>query len=154
MTRMRLCQIVVTLAAVAPAAQARAVPDRTAIFCAELERVIQAIDLGDPTALERSRARPPGFGFRYGCGAQGRGWFCHQSLAPPGLSLNGLAESVSQCRPDLVRDGSSAPDHILFEGFGVRILIMESGAPRAHVGRIVTFSIEHRAKAQPQPGQR
>lgn len=139
------------LAAAASAAPAQAIPSRTAIFCAQLERTIEAVELGDTTALERSRARPPDFGFRSRCGAQGGGWFCHQSLAPPGLSLDSLVESVSRCRAGLSRVSSSTADHVVFEGSSVRILVMESGAPRAHVGRIVTFSIEPRASRQAGP---
>ena len=141
--------IALVLAAVSGTAQA--VPSRMAIFCAELERTIEAVELGDTTALERSRARQPDFGFQSRCGAQGRGWFCHQSLAPPGLSLDGLVEGVSHCRPGLSRASASRADHVVFEGPSVRILIMESGAPRAHVGRIVTFSIEPRDTRQSGP---
>jgi hypothetical protein len=129
---------------------AQAIPSAAAIFCAELERTIEAIELGDTTALQRSRARPPSFGFRTGCGAQGGGWFCQQSLAPDQLSLKGLAEGVSRCRPELLRVPQRWPDAVLFEGSGLRIRIGETGAPRAHVGRIVTFSVEPQAVARPQ----
>ena len=148
MTRLRLFGMGAMLAVAASGAPAQAIPSRMAIFCAELERTIEAVELGDPSGLERSRARPPAFGFSSGCGAQGRGWFCHQSLTPPALSLDSLVAGVSHCRPDLVRARASTADHVLFEGRSVRILIMESGAPRAHVGRIVTFSIEPRSSRQ------
>lgn len=150
MIRLRQVQTVVALALAGSSAPVHAMPGGTAGFCAELERTIAAVVLGETATLERNSARPPGFGFRYGCSVQGSGWFCHQSLAPPTLSLSGLAEDVSHCRPALVRAGSSTPDHTLFEGAGVRILIMESGAPRAHVGRIITFSIEPRRTGQTQ----
>ena len=93
--RLSLFRTLAPLLVAALASPAQAVPSRLAIFCAELGRTIEAVELGDTTALERSRARQPDFGFRYGCGAQGRGWFCHQSLAPPALSLASLAEGVA-----------------------------------------------------------
>jgi len=148
MIKFPLPRITALLLAAASAAPAQAVPDAMAIFCAQLDRTIEAVELGDTTALERSRARPPDFGFRYGCNAQGGGWFCHQSLAPPGLSLGGLAAGVRHCRPDFAQIAPALPDHVLFTGRNVRIRIMESGAPRAHVGRIVTFMLEPRASGQ------
>ena len=132
------------------ATSAQAIPSARAIFCAELERTIEAIELGDTTALQRSRALPPSFGFRNGCGAQGGGWFCQQSLAPDQLSLKGLAAAVSHCRPALLRVPQRWPDAALFEGSGLRIRIQESGGPRAHVGRIVTFSVEPRTAGRPE----
>lgn len=112
-------------------------------FCAELNRTIQAVELGDVAALEHPRTRSPSFGFSY-CSAQGPGWFCHQALAPPPLSLESLTADLLQCRSNMMPLPGNTSGYAQFERGRLRFRIEETGAPGAHVGRIVTFAIEPR----------
>jgi hypothetical protein len=129
----------ILLASAPSAAQAASAEDEH--FCTELARTVEAIALGDLTSLQ-SGTSPPEFGFRYGCVAQGLSWLCHQSLAPPSLSLQLLAGRVASCRPDLSRTEQNRDRLVLFEGPGLRIRILEAGARGAHVGRIVTLLLD------------
>ncbi len=125
-------------------------PSEQQIFCAQLNRVVQVAQMdGDFTYLERSRAAPPTFGFRQGCRAQAAterrpaAWWCHQSLAPDELSLASLSERTAACLPNAVRSrGRSYDRQAIFTLPRVRIVIDESGGPRAHVGLIATFRVE------------
>jgi hypothetical protein len=116
-------------------------PNRDPAFCADLNRAIRAAERGRVATLER---RPPSFGFTQACAAQGGGWFCHQALAPPSLSFENLTAQVSACLPNASRALASGYREAVFTAGGVRMRIAESGARGAHVGRIVTFSIEPR----------
>ena len=124
-------------------------PSEQQIFCAELNRVVQVAQMdGDFTYLERSRAAPPDFGFRHGCRAQAAtprspaAWWCHQSLAPPELALASLAGLTAACLPSAVRSRGRYGDEAIFTLPRARIVIEESGGPRAHVGLIATFRVE------------
>ena len=124
-------------------------PSPQQIFCAELERVVQVAQMdGDFTYLERSRAAPPSFGFHHGCRAQAAtarslaAWWCHQSLAPEELSLASLAGRTAACLPNAVRSRGDYGREAIFTLPRARILIEESGGPRAHVGLIATFRVE------------
>ena len=124
-------------------------PTAQQIFCAELNRVVQVAQMdGDFTYLERSRAAPPHFGFRHGCRADGASqgspaaWWCHQSLAPEELSLASLSALTATCLPSAVRSRGRWARQAIFTLPRVRIVIEESGGPRAHVGRIATFRVE------------
>ena len=144
---MRRMAIVAALAATG-SAQAQP-PSPQQIFCAQLNRVVQVAQMdGDFSYLERSRAAPPYFGFRHGCRAHGASerqpsaWWCHQSLAPPELSLDSLAGQSAACLPNAVRSRGRWADEAIFTLPRVRIVIEESGGPRAHVGLIATFRVE------------
>lgn len=125
-------------------------PSAQRIFCAELNRVVQVAQMdGDFTYLELSRAAPPTFGFSHGCRAQvatarsPAAWWCHQSLAPDELSLASLSERIAECLPNAVRSQGRLYDRqAIFTLPRARIVIDESGGPRAHVGLIATFRVE------------
>jgi hypothetical protein len=130
------------------AAQAQRPSDQQ-IFCAELNRVVQVAQMdGDFTYLERSRAASPDFGFRHGCRAHEAterlpaAWWCHQNLAPEALGLESLAGRTAACLPNAVRSRGRYGREAIFTLPRVRISIQESGGPKAHVGRIVTFRVE------------
>lgn len=118
-------------------------PSKQAIFCAELERVVEVAELdGDFTYLERSRAAPPSLGFRSCFAAAVRpAWHCHQTMAPDHLSLDGLAASTAACLPEAARTAPSRHEAV-FTLPSARIRIAEYGGPRAHVGRIVSYRVE------------
>lgn len=135
-------------ALLAPAA-GQAQPSTQQIFCAQLNRTVQVAQMdGDFTYLERSRAAPPDFGFRHGCRAQAAterspsAWWCHQSLAPAELGLDSFAGRVAACLPSAVRTRGPYRDEAIFTLPRARVVIQQSGGPRAHVGRIVTFRVE------------
>jgi hypothetical protein len=144
---MKFTGLIAATALASSAAQAQP-PSPQQIFCAELNRVVQVAQMdGDFTYLERSRAAAPRFGFRHGCRAHAASprhpaaWWCHQNLAPEALSLESLAGRTQACLPNAVRSRGRYRE-ALFTLPRVRILIEESGGPRAHVGRIVTFRVE------------
>ena len=145
---MRRTAIVAAALTAAGTAQAE-MPSAQAIFCAQLNRTVQVAQMdGDFDYLERSRASPPDFGFRHGCRAQAASerspaaWWCHQSLAPQELSLDTLAGRTAECLPSAVRASGRYGDEAIFTLPRARIVIEESGGPRAHVGLIVTFRVE------------
>lgn len=141
-----------TIAAAALAATGSAQaqpPSAQQIFCSELNRVVQVAQMdGDFAWLERSRPAPPRFGFRHGCRAQAAtatqpaAWWCHQNLAPEELSLNSLAARTAACLPSAARSRGRWGGEAIFTLPRARIVIEQSGGPRAKVGRIVTFRIE------------
>ena len=141
----QVCSLFAASLLAASALSAQPVPPvRDAAFCADLSRTVSAVERGRVTALEASRAASPRFGFTQPCAAQGAGWFCHQALAPPSLSFRNLVEQVSACSPEATRTLASGHSEAIFLIGGVRLRIAESGAPGAHVGRIVTLAIEPR----------
>lgn len=124
-----------------PALASANVPARHTSFCVELKHTVQAVARREVAKLEVARSRP-NFGFQTACGVQGEGWFCHQALAPFALSFQALTEQVAYCLPQAKRLPSQWPGEAVFTDRSVRIRIQQSGAPQAHVGRIVTLSIE------------
>jgi hypothetical protein len=116
-------------------------------FCHGLERVIEAAQYeGGFDLLERARAAPPHLGFRGGCRATGderrEYWSCGQNLAPVEKRLAALAERVQACLPEAVRAPPGLARDAVFTVPHARIRISERGGPRAHVGRIVSFTVE------------
>lgn len=148
MRRMGIAAAAAALMATGSAGAQR--PSAQQIFCAELNRTVQVAQMdGDFTYLERSRAAPPYFGFRQGCRAHAAterlaaAWWCHQSLAPEELSLDSLAGRTAACLPSAVRSrGPYYNRQAIFTLPRARIVIEESGGPRAHVGLIATFRVE------------
>lgn len=145
---MRRMTIAAAALAATGAAQAQ-LPSPAQIFCSQLNRVVQVAQMdGDFTYLERSRAAPPQFGFRHGCRAHGASerspaaWWCHQSLAPPELGLASLSARTAECLPSAVRSRGRYGDEAIFTLPRARIVIQQSGGPRAHVGLIATFQVE------------
>lgn len=135
---------IVAAAGLASSPAFAAPPSKQRIFCAELVRVVEVAKLdGDFTYLERSRAAPPRLGFRhcFAAAAARPAWYCHQSMAPDHLSLDGLAAGTAACLPEAVRSLSSRHEAV-FTLPSARIRITEYGGPRAHVGRIVSFRVE------------
>lgn len=118
-------------------------------FCNALNRMVQVAQMdGDFDLVERSRPAPPHFGFRHGCRAQRAtarlpgAWWCHQNLAPEELSLDSLAERTGACLPSAARSSGRWGGEAIFTLPRARIVIEQSGGPRAKVGRIVTYRIE------------
>ena len=115
-------------------------------FCAELERIVRAADDAEPfRRLEISRGAPPTLGFVHGCRRSGGErryfWLCGQNLAPESLSADRLAERTSACLPGAEPLPRRHPGERRFAVGAVEIRIHESGGPRAHVGRIVSYVV-------------
>ena len=136
-------RMAIVAAAVLASGPARAEPpSRQQLFCHDLTRVLEVAKLdGDFTYLERSRAAPPGLGFRNCFAAARPAWHCHQSLAPEALSLDALAASTAACLPEAARTLSSRHAAVFTLPYA-RIRIAEYGGPKAHVGRIVSYRVE------------
>ena len=128
----------------AAAGQAPAPPP--AGFCRDLERVVEAAARpGGFDALEIARPNPPDFGFLYGCGRSGDArqayWLCTQNLAPESLGHERLAANVTACRPDAQPLPTEHRGERRFRLPHAEVRIFESGGPRAHVGRMVSFVV-------------
>ena len=139
--------LIAATAALVPGAAGAEAPSAQAIFCAELKRVVEVAELGGDFAyLERSRAAPPRLGFRHGCRASGDAkkqyWLCGQSFAPDGMSRDSLAARVAACLPEAVRSPPTLVRDAIFSLPYARIHIAELGGPGAHVGRIVSVTVE------------
>lgn len=138
------------LAAGAAQAQQRAKQTQAELFCHDLKRVVKAASYETAFKhLERARAAPPLFGFRPGaCRAYAgtetspAAWDCHQHLAPAHLSLDSLAAATAECLPEAEQTRGRWGREATFTLPGARILINESGGPRAKVGRIVGYRVE------------
>lgn len=142
----RLAAAMAVMAAVAlPApAAAQALPD--AAFCAQLRRIVAAADDDEPfRALEIARPAPPSLGFVHGCGRSGDArqyfWLCSQNLAPDWLSAERLEADTRRCLPDAEPLPARHHGERRFGLGGIEIRIHESGGPRAHVGRIVSYVV-------------
>jgi hypothetical protein len=73
----------------------------------------------------------------------GIAFLCTRSLAPPELATDTLVERMKLCLPGaVVTKGEYPMDSTRVEHGRIRMEISESGGPGAHVGRIVTVSIE------------
>lgn len=117
-------------------------------FCAELMRVVETAGRGDGFhALERARGAPPRLGFDHCFVAHAARptRYCHQTMAPDHLSLQGLSADTAACLPAAVREPSGR-DEAIFTHPDVRITMGESGGPRAHVGRILSYRVEAERK--------
>ena len=125
-------------------------PTQAQLFCHDLKRVVKAAGYEDGfDYLQRSRAAPPWLGFRPGaCRAHEAtetlpaAWWCHQQLAPEHLSLESLDSNTASCLPQAKRERGRWGGSVTFTLPGARILITQSGGPRAKVGRISGYRVE------------
>ena len=139
--------LVAVLAGVAMTSGAAAqVPSAQALFCHDLNRIIDAAaETPDPFySLERSAAMPPGLGFNH-CFRAGDArrayWHCNQSLAPDHLSAERLAERTRACLPEATVLPVEMRRQARFRVRDLEIIISESGGPGAHVGRVVSYMV-------------
>jgi len=117
-------------------------------FCHDLNRIVAAAEETPQPfySLERSAAAPPtlGFGprqcFRAG-DARRAYWHCHQTLAPEHLGAERLAEATRACLSDAVALPTDMRREARFRVPHAEISISETGGPRAHVGRVVSYIV-------------
>lgn len=131
-------------------AEAQAIDDSTRFerdLCHGLDRLIRAAP--DFEGMYKARPAPPWLGFRPGsCGAHAATdtlpptYWCGQQLAPDHLALESLADATAACLPQAKRERGPYHREVTFTLPEVRILISESGGPRAKVGRIVGYRVE------------
>jgi len=81
---------------------------------------------------------------RYGCFPGGVGYFCQQSMLPPEITRDVMAKQIATCLPDakitVEKPAGGAPEAVV-TGSGLRFSLVESGAERAQVGRILRIQI-------------
>ena len=139
MRRLRLGAAVV-LALTGSAAAAQDKSD----FCSELRRVMDAArEVPAFASLERAR---PELGFTEGpCfrfASDGvPGYRCSRNLAPAGFSHESLAAQTRACLPEAVEVEPARRGARRFQYDDFDIDIGESGTDRAHVGRMVSYSV-------------
>jgi len=128
------------------------VPSAEAQFCHDLGRIIAAAaETPEPFyTLERSAAAPPRLGFTH-CFRAGDArrsyWHCHQSLAPDHLSAERLTALTRACLPEAAALPAETRREARFRLGDLEIIISETGGPRAHVGRVVSYIVA----AAPKP---
>ena len=139
--------MVAVLAGLATASGAAAKrPTEQAQFCHDLNRIVEAAEESPQPfySLERSAAAPPTLGFVH-CGRAGDArrayWHCHQTLAPEHLGAERLAEATRACLTDAVAQPSDMRREARFRVPHAEITISETGGPRAHVGRVVSYIV-------------
>ena len=137
--------IAAMIGALAGAAASAEAPEA---FCDELRRALAAA--GEARPFESLDEAPVRLGFDDRCrpidSMAGLYLLCHQSLAPPGLSRDRLAEQSRACLPEAAEDVSDARYVRLYTP-DARIEINERGGPRAHVGRIVSLQVWPRSRS-------
>jgi hypothetical protein len=121
-------------------------PNTQDLFCHDLGRIIAAAaETPEPFySLERSAAAPPRLGFTH-CFRAGDSrrayWHCHQNLAPDHLSAERLTALTRACLPEAVALPSEMRRETRFRLRDLEIIISETGGPRAHVGRVVSYIV-------------
>lgn len=79
-----------------------------------------------------------------GCFPGGVGYFCQQSLLPPEITRDGMAQQIAACLPDakiaVEKQPGGLPEAVV-SGSGLRFELQETGAKGAHVGRILRIQI-------------
>jgi hypothetical protein len=77
------------------------------------------------------------------CAANGRGYDCHESLLPPDVSHAMLGVRIARCLPgaSLTVEDPAGPGTTRVRSGTLDIILEESGAERAHVGRILHIQI-------------
>lgn len=125
-------------------------------FCYDLQRIVAAADEEVPFySLEHSAAAPPTLGFSHHCRANGAGrqraWMCGRSLAPESLSLPSLSARTAACLAQAQHIVYATWRETEFRLPNAIIRISESGGPGAHVGRIVSYSVDAIARPPAQP---
>ena len=79
-----------------------------------------------------------------GCFPGGVGYFCQQSMLPPEITRDTVAKRIAACLPDAkiaVEKLPGNPPAAVVSGSGLRFSLEESGADRAHVGRILRIQV-------------
>jgi len=115
-------------------------------ICADLRRLSAAT--ADPVAykaLYRSDFTPR---LLRGC-YRSDGYFCHQSMLPPEITHETMAQRIAACLPGaVVAPGEPWPGlkRSVVTGGGLVFKLEESGSERAHVGRILHIEIGPKPK--------
>ncbi|MBX3565128.1 MAG: hypothetical protein KF730_11205 [Sphingomonas sp.] len=79
-----------------------------------------------------------------GCFPGGVSYFCQQSMLPPEITRDGMASRIAACLPDSKIAVEKPPADVpraVVSGSGLRFSLVETGADRAHVGRILRIEI-------------
>ena len=130
-------------AAMALAGSAAAAQDK-GDFCSELRRVMGAArEVPAFASLERA---PPELGFDGGgcmriAAGIAPGYRCFRNLAPDGFSRDSLAAQTRACLPDATEVEGHGRAERRFEHDDFDLAIHESGTDRAHVGRMVRYTV-------------
>jgi hypothetical protein len=116
--------------------------------CADLRRLSAAVAEPDGYEALRESAFVPRL--LAGCQRGAEGYFCHQSLLPREINYRTMAARIAACLPGSVI--ATPPEwpglkRLSVTGGGLVFALEESGAERAHVGRIL--HIEIRPVARP-----
>ncbi|MBB4839571.1 hypothetical protein HNP52_002640 [Sphingomonas kyeonggiensis] len=115
-------------------------------ICADLQRLSAAV--ADPVAykaLYRSDFAPRLLRACY----RSQGYACHQSMLPPEITHETMAQRIAACLPGaVVTPGAPWPGlkRSVVTGGGLVFKLEESGSERAHVGRILHIEIGPKPK--------
>jgi len=89
------------------------------------------------------------------CNGYPRVYFCKRSLLPPGMTEARVAAQLAACLPDakisVEKTGDWGFEKTIVRGSGLAFALDESGADRAHVGRILFITIRSATDAAASP---
>jgi hypothetical protein len=120
-------------------------------ICADLQRLSAAA--ASPEGYQALRKTDFALHMPLPCQRGGVGYFCHRSLLPPEITYETMATRIAACLPGaVISPGKPWPGlrRTTVTGGGLVFELEESGAERAHVGRIL--HIEMRPVWAPGPG--
>ncbi|RYY25450.1 MAG: hypothetical protein EOP62_13480 [Sphingomonadales bacterium] len=112
-------------------------------FCGDVAKLVQGAAEPIPFQTLRDADYKPQL-LRYGCFPGGVGYYCQQSMLPPEITRDGMAKQIAACLPGAkiaVEKLKFGGEEVIVTGSGMRFSLEESGAPTAHVGRILRIEI-------------
>jgi len=121
------------------------------MFCDDIRKFVD----GAKEAVPFESLRALGFAphFELPCRPNGRGYRCHRSLLPPALNHQSMAARISGCLKDakisVEKPNAWSIPTTVVTGEGLRFELEEIGNDIAHVGRILSMTIQ----ALPRPNE-
>lgn len=112
-------------------------------FCDDVAKLVE----GGAEPIPFQTLREAGFVPRLlgrGCFPGGVSYFCQQSMLPDEITRDGVAQRIAACLPDgkfAVEKSQFDMPQAVVTGSGLRFTLAESGAPKAHIGRILRIEI-------------
>ncbi len=112
-------------------------------FCADVAKLAEGAREPIPfQSLKDAEFKP--MLLQNGCFPGGEGYFCQQSLLPADITAESVAKRISACLPGskiaVEKQPGSKPETVV-SGSGARFVFEESGADKAHVGRILRIQV-------------
>lgn len=112
-------------------------------FCDDVAKLVQGAAEPIPFQTLREGDFVPRL-LERGCYPGGVGYFCQQSMLPDAVTRDGVAKDIAACLPGAkitVEKSKFGLEYAVVSGSSMRFTLTETGAPKAHVGRILRIEI-------------